>query len=234
MELQQFLKNLQNWLKTQALGRVFQDKPLLVEKGYYTEASPFFTLSKKLHDHLGEPRRTWERWLICLTQAPCVAVNLERFGRRCHFSLDLQEQALRFLKETGDLILLPNLERQGERKVYFRDAALVDSVIDGVGERFETLMVIASHENYPEGDVFFWQNIKKQEVDLLMSKDGEIQFALECKASDKVSKGNLKPLEVFTGSHGLNRKKSAVLYTGKAQNRAGFSLVNPFDEPCAE
>jgi|GEM_PF-4344201 len=187
MEWVAFVEKLQSWSKEQGFGKEFLEKKLPVEKGYYSNESPFFALSKKLHDHFGEPRRTWERWLICFTKSPCVPVNLDHFGRRCHFSLNQQEAALSFLEKAGALIVLPHLEKIFERKVYFRDPFLVDQVIEEKGARFESIVVSAVSQLCPESVCYFWQNSKKQEVDLVVEKEGVVYLALECKASDKIS-----------------------------------------------
>jgi len=234
LTLDDFVKEMQTWVRSQSLNPHFMDKSLLKEKGFYTTESPFFELSKKLHNQLGEPRRTWERWLICLTQAPCVAVNLERYGRRCHFSLEQQKTALAYLQEQGDLMALPHWKKAERQKVYFTDLSLINQVIEGKGPRFETVIInaalnsvqiLAKQEQGLHG--YFWQNPNKQEVDLVVGTKEKAHFAFELKAGEKVSKSSLKPLEIFTGSFGVPRSHTAVIFSGTPQERSGFQYLNP-------
>ena len=195
---------------------------------FYELDTPFFSLSKRLHDTFGEPRRTWERWLICFTQNPTHPISLEDTGRRCHFDLSLQQKALRFLEDEEELIILPDCQGkgQGRLKIYFRDLQLADQVIGERGARFETWVI--SQLAKSGKPLAYWQNTKKQEVDVVLMEDEKIVGGLELKASTKVGKNSLKPLEIFTGTFQLKRNQTAVLYLGENKERAGFHHWNPW------
>ncbi|NMN02411.1 ATP-binding protein [Bifidobacterium panos] len=171
---------------------------------------------------------------MCATRIGEV-LNIEGLANDCDISVDTARSWLSILESSFIAFRLhPFHKNYGKRlikapKLYFYDTGLAANLL-GVesaeelmlsryrGSLYENAVVVEIAKQYEaigrEPKLFYWRDSNQKEIDLIIEKGGEPQYAIEVKSSATYRSSAFKTLEDIAPAMGLDPQRRFVVYGG--------------------
>ena len=171
---------------------------------------------------------------MCATRIGEV-LNIEGLANDCDISVDTARSWLSILESSFIAFRLhPFHKNYGKRlvkapKLYFYDTGLAANLL-GIesaeelmlsryrGSLYENAVVVEIAKQYEaigrEPKLFYWRDSNQKEIDLIVEKGGEPQYAIEVKSSATYRSSAFKTLEDIAPAMGLDPQRRFVVYGG--------------------
>lgn len=171
---------------------------------------------------------------MCATRIGEV-LNIEGLANDCDISVDTARSWLSILESSFIAFRLhPFHKNYGKRlvkapKLYFYDTGLAANLL-GIesaeelmlsryrGSLYENAIVVEIAKQYEaigcEPKLFYWRDSNQKEIDLIVEKGGEPQYAIEVKSSATYRSSAFKALEGIAPAMGLDPQRRFVVYGG--------------------
>lgn len=146
--------------------------------------------------------------------------------------------------------LYPYYKNYGKRlvkspKLYFYDTGLAANLLDlgscdevltspYRGNLFENAVAVEIIKQYhAQGRrprLYYWRDYDKQEIDFIIEKSGNIQYAVEVKASGSFNSHAFATIDSLSATLGLDRTQRIVVYGGNDSYDTRFGRTIPVSE----
>ncbi|WP_206666339.1 ATP-binding protein [Bifidobacterium jacchi] len=146
--------------------------------------------------------------------------------------------------------LYPYYKNFGKRlvkspKLYFYDTGLAANLLDlgscdevltspYRGNLFENAVAVEIIKQYQAQGrrprLYYWRDYAKQEIDFIIEKSGNIQYAVEVKASGSFNSHAFATIDALSATLGLDRAQRIVVYGGSDSYDTRFGRTIPVSE----